>query len=242
MDTIDKASRYFNITFAQQFNYDEGTYHFKLPPPTAKAFSDKYNQALINIKRVCVNDGGAFRAGWQDVGGSYIHDEIQMRLDTNLPTSNSLVISHATTSNKGGISTAHTQRFGKTMNFTYNRIPIHSTQIIDGATYGGAWGVECLNNEAITLPTQTLAGGGGTASVKVHYCSGGWIFDNPNSIFDEGILCGVPFGNNIEFTFKNLALDKTAIMGGQNAGGAGADCGSFFVEMEFYLLNNDGSR
>jgi hypothetical protein len=245
LDDIKTANRYFRYECAGAMSNaggqsldDKKTLRFRLPPLSALGFSTNYNQCLCKIRRVMAGDGGWYNPVWADGSAINNHDLLPagLLIQTNIPCRNfGAVRVENNIIGQGSLD----QRFGVTI------IP----KFVDGVILGNntTWNEEIATGftshgakKQLCLVAGATAGAGAAADVgggnRVERGNGYYSYEDKSSIFDTGMLCGVPFGGVLEISFKDsfsdvkLGLcdysDTTTFIGGYN------------ITLEFLMLEN----
>lgn len=232
LDDIEVANRYFKYECSGLFANNAGeldankTLRFTLPPLSSIGFSNNYNQCLVKIRKVIVGDNGNFNPVWANGTAALNFNTCAAGIivQTNIPCRNF----GAVRTNNNFIGEANLdQRFGATFAPTFENGVIVSgvNQTFNGelpnlqTCAGAKKQIRIINGLAAAGDDGGIAGGN-----KIERSNGFFIMEDTTSIFDTGMLCGVPFGNQLEVSFKepfeNVKLglvdysDTTTFIGG----------------------------
>jgi hypothetical protein len=213
LDDISTANRYFRYECAANFGnvaavgiQEASKLRFVLPPLNEVGFNDHFNQCLVKIKRVIIGDGGEFNPVWADTTGALNFETLAsgISVETNIPCRNYGAIR----ANAAGIIQEDnlTQRFGQTFvpkfvdgvivdntNINYN------TELPNAQTNAGQ------KKQIVGINGAVAAAAAATPAVpnQIERGNGYYVLDDNSSIFDTGLLCGVPFGSILEVQFKS---------------------------------------
>ena len=100
-----------------------------------------------------------------------------------------------------------------------------------GQTNGAGAGTEA----AVAL----AAGAAGDNKFQAKRSKHAWCVDNSKtSIFDDGVLCGNPFGKELTFQVRTGFDNNVVALGAQNADGVAQNICMLRVELEIQLLPN----
>ena len=233
------------------------TYKFLLPPLNSMGFSDHYNQSLIKIKRAewGNNTSTAFNEVLCKADGSGTFKDNRVNLHTNIPTRNQINIhnnGHLFDGSEKKLSNLQTPLYWKDETNS-----IFSAAALDGIATNDVDGTTAITEIGNTNPLavdagQTNGAGGGTEAAEalaagaagdnkfmVKRSKHSWCVDNSKtSIFDDGVLCGNPFGKEISFQlrdgFDNNIVGLTCV----NGNAAENNTAHLRVELEVQLLPN----
>lgn len=247
---------------ANKGNYtvDDFTFKFLLPPLNEMGYSDHYNQSLIKIRfaewynpnSVAHNEVPCAVAG-------VVETNSKVNLHTNIPTRNQVIIHQQTSvftpSNKiisnlqtplhyrrghhlltnDGVDGIATAEITGTNEIT--EIGNTNPLAVDAGQTNGAVGGDPATGTAEALE----AGAAGDNKFMISKAKNGWFVDNSKtSIFDDGILCGNPFGKEVQFQvrnqFTNQALGLCSAVAANND--VFHNAANLKVELEIQLLPN----
>ena len=245
------------VSVANRANWagrSNSSFKFLLPPLNEMGFSDHYNQSLIKIRRAEWGniDGLAFNCVPCAPGGATTDQRVH--LHTNIPTRNQILIH-----NNGNFFDGSELRLSNLQTPLYLKYKANYLTIpggADGLTGNEFQGSSVITEYGNTNPLavdagQTNGAGGGTEAAVALEAGGegntkksfertnnGWCVDNSGtSIFDDGILCGNPFGKEVSFEVRDQYDNNVlGITGGTDT--ATFNKAHLRVELEIQLLPN----
>ena len=248
-DLIEVKNGFFKYTltglYHENSRIDAGhncLWRFTIPPLNEMGFSDKYNQCLMKFNHIYLsgrsghgiqggnNDGGE-NGVWYDTAGDTKTGTGGLILSTTIPCRNQLHLEttrinpHAGTTKTG--PTIHRNRFQQVISNVPKHIAIQRSTDVDtnldvegGAYYlqNGTIGLGGIQVADSTAPANVASGGIACCNVM-----NVWSYENHNDIFTDGVLCAVPFGQEITFHVINAENGETLCLSSQtdNADGTG---------------------
>ena len=219
------------------------TYKFLLPPLNSMGFSDHYNQALIRIRHAewGNNNSTAFNEVPCNADGTGAFRDSRLNLHTNIPTRNQLNIHY-----QGSVFDGSELRLSNLQTPLYwkdDTNSIFSAGVLDGIATNDIDGTTSIteigNTEPVVVKDSVGEGAAGDSKFMVKRSKHAWCVDNSKtSIFDDGVLCGNPFGKEVRFEvrdgFDNNIMGITSV----NANAAENNTAHLRVELEVQLLPN----
>ena len=235
---------------------EDATYKFLLPPLNEMGFSDHYNQALVKIRQAEWGNqtGTAYNEVPIVVGGGAFTDS-RLNLHTNIPTRNQLLVHNQR--NGFDIETKKISNLQAPLHFKSGASFMFSGAVLDGIATNDIDGtteiIEVGNTEPLAVDAgQTNGAGGGTedavalaagdagfSKAQVKRAKNSWCVDNTQtSIFDDGVLCGNPFGKEVRFQIRTGYDNTPVALAALNADTIAQNICMLRVELEVQLLPN----
>lgn len=213
LDSIEVANRYFKYECSGLFANNAGetdankTLKFTLPPLSAIGFSNNYNQCLVKIRKVIVGDNGSFNPVWANglAALQFNSTAAGIIVQTNIPCRNF----GAVRNNNNFIPAANLdQRFGATFAPTFeDGVIVEGTNLTFNGEIPNVQTCAGQKRQLRIINGLAAAGGGIAAGNQVERSNGFFVMEDTTSIFETGMLCGVPFGNELEVCFRDPFSD-----------------------------------
>jgi hypothetical protein len=198
------------------YTNNDFTFKFLLPPLNSMGFSDHYNQSLIKIRFAeWYNPNSEAHNEIPCAVGGVVETNSKVNLHTNIPTRNQVIIHQ-----QGSVFTESNKIISNLQTPLHYRRGHHllTNDAIDGIAATSITGTDEIteigNDTTAGTPATPLAvddGSGNTGAIisdtnkfMISKAKNGWFVDNSKtSIFDDGILCGNPFGKEVQFQVRN---------------------------------------
>ena len=225
---------------------DRNEFTFGLHPPNEMAFSDRYNQALIRIRKAKFYnpDGAGYNQEMFHTDAGGFEPIPCVKLQSNISTRNQ--------HNEHG---DHDIPF---QNVAPDKVDSHLSEILHSEVVGGVVvaGTDGFTNQNISGARTILsigntnplvvvdsvgAGVAGTAKTAFAKHHIGYVVDNSHTgIFEGGVLCSNPFKNQsfVNFRTKEPATNKDAVMFSRAVNSVTSNAQSLYVQLEIQLLPN----
>ena len=243
-ELIKTKNGYFKYTLSANFNdattaaaagsLCEWTFH--LPPLNEMGFSDRYNQALVQIRSIQLASSAAASANgrfgenavWFTSAGGFEGIENGIQLVSSIPCRNQ---SHLAAVNAAGW-THNNGIFAQTLSqkLSPKTAQLYSTN------------VNAVDTSLVLLGTHenllqgTTAGAAASNRYQVN-SKDVWYYETDKDIWTGGSLCGVPMGG--EVTFKVLRVfDGSQLQLSSNGAHVDGSGTAMSVELEIQLLPN----
>lgn len=226
-DTVDYHHRKFKLNLSGRSV--NGSYTFDMDPPNEKAFSDRYNQCLVKVSRVSINNSASHSFGYSDIwvdtaGGAIDTDNIL--LETNIASGNCLT--------KNDLSPNSISRVGVVLSNSIEggSFPYPSSTVVSGVNSQGA----------VQISDGLTATAGKTDRLNV-FKGLVWKYQDDRPIEDAGILCGNIFGRPLTCSTRTTHDGAGFVTGDKivleaTAAGASPIINSLFIELEVLMLAN----
>ena len=233
-DVADKGTR---------ISKQQHTFSWNLPPLNEMGFSDHFNQALIRIRKVeffnrhlDVYNNIIVVAGTaaQELEGVYIETNITSNNQTLIHNEDNVFVPNATYQHTKVSQKLERKKIG---NIYYNGT-------LDGITTNLMWGceeIELLGNVEgyNTYNADNAEGGAGDTKTNITQGRYAWVADNGStSIFDDGVLCGVPFGREFTAVAVNGFVGDPVALGEAVVNNVASNNTELYLELEIQLLPN----
>ena len=232
-------------TQASKGDYTIGDFTFKflLPPLNEMGYSDHYNQSLVKIRFAeWYNPNSIAHNEVPCAVGGVVEVNSKVNLHTNIPTRNQVIIHQQASvfspSNKiiSNLQTPLHYRRGHHLLTNVAEDGIAAEDIT-----GTNEITEIGNTEPVVVKDSVGEGAAGDNKFMISKAKNGWFVDNSKtSIFDDGVLCGNPFGKEVQFQvrnqFTNQALGLCSAVAAKND--VNHNAANLKVELEIQLLPN----
>jgi len=197
----------------------DGDFQFTIQPPNEAGFSDRFNQCLVKISYVHLSnrgDGLRFGLGSQFqavVGGAIEACESGVLLTSDIKSVNhEMIYDRDSQGGNQGVMCVLQNKFGSTG--------------VNGAFLG--------------LNTKCSVGAVRGDNDENVYRVNAWEFKDDRPIEDSGVLCGNPFGRQINFRLRNAdnGVQPLRLTAEDNPGAVGCHGASIQIELEVLMLEN----
>ena len=219
------------------------TFSWNLPPLNEMGFSDHYNQALIRIRKaemsnrhLDVYNNIIVVAGTnaQELEGVYLETNITSNNQTIIHNEDNIFVPNATYQHTKVSQKLERKKIG---NLYYNGT-------LDGIVANYMWGADDIwllgNVEGYnTYNADNAEGGAGDIKSNTSQSRYAWVADNGStSIFEDGVLCGVPFGREFTCVAVNGFDGDPVALGEAPNNSVQANNTEIYLELEIQLLPN----
>jgi hypothetical protein len=209
-ETIDYYNRKFVINITGRINDVSGIMEFTIPPPNETGFSNNFNQCLMRIKEIIIgNDTPALADQVNPVfvqknGGGTISGSCGIIVRTNIPSRQVKSVSDSYV--VAAFGEFHDQSFHQLVSPECKQTYIGSATAVDGRIIRGSKQVYQIPVVAAAAGTEHLI----DESVNFFY------YKDDSSFDDAAVLCGTPFGQQLELTLRDAISGVT--LGGLASG------------------------
>ena len=227
------------------------TFKFSMPPMNSMGFSDHYSQALIKISSVCVYNVEGLNQIFLDNTGQTIPSAGTFHV--GIPCAHNHQISDLVTTGvvrhnaptHSGLHVALTR--GKNilagMEGTAEQAQIGASGYIE---YSNTYGRQAVGGVATLTPADTTINPAVVSkSYSVPYDNVSYTYENKASIFEAGLLCGNPFGSEIDcYITAPYGANNNPKVGlfSQTRDTSASNSTYIHLELEIQLLPNPTSR
>lgn len=234
-EELDYYNRRFKISLSGRST--DGSYQFNLPPPNETANSNNFNQCLFKINKVFITNqlntaapgahgvGGGFSDIWVNPAGGGIVAQ-GVLISTNVATTNNHHLNDVGGESKAGYNILMPNECAG------GSFPYPQAGVIDGGTSQA--------NIGFTRGVQAAA-----AQKFNEYKGMVWKYQDDRSIEDSGVICGNPFGRNIQIQTRSPHDGNAGAIGAGQlihltdvGGGANSVNNSIGIEIEVLMLRN----
>mgnify|MGYP003131875537 CR=1 FL=1 len=243
LDDISTANRYFRYECAGIFGNVAGqleankTLRFRLPPLSEIGFSNNFSQCLVKIRRVIVGDRGFYNPVWAQGTGVVNYETVPagITVQTNIPCRNFGSV-------RGDIAPMAEvvdQRFGQCFVPKWvDGVIVDDTALAFNAELPALQTSAGAKKQIVGINGAVAGAGAGTPAVpnQIVRGNGYYCMEDESSIFETGMLCGVPFGNTLEVKFKENYANLT--IGLVDYTDTQTFIGGVTIVLEFLMLPN----
>ena len=233
------------------------TFKFSMPPMNSMGFSDHYSQALIKISSVCVYNVEGLNQIFLDNTGQTIPSAGTFHV--GIPCAHNHQISDL--SNQGAVRHNAPTHSGLHVPLTRGKnilAGMEGTEALDGIAeaaqlgasgyieYSNTYGRQAVGGVATATPADApINDPVVTKSYSVPYDNVSYTYENKASIFEAGLLCGNPFGSEIDcYITAPYGANRNPKVGlfSQTRDTAASNSTYIHLELEIQLLPNPTSR
>jgi len=243
LDDIEVANRYFKYECSGLFANNAGeldankTLRFRLPPLSEIGFSNNFSQCLVKIRRVIVGDRGFYNPVWAQGTGVVNYETVPagITVQTNIPCRNFGSV-------RGDIAPMAEvvdQRFGQCFVPKWvDGVIVDDTALAFNAELPALQTSAGAKKQIVGINGAVAGAGAGTPAVpnQIVRGNGYYCMEDESSIFETGMLCGVPFGNTLEVKFKENYANLT--IGLVDYTDTQTFIGGVTIVLEFLMLPN----